>query len=651
LPPLALLVMGLVESAEAMRKDSFFECCNHETGHDSTERTILVTGPFDTAPDAVIMGSIIPDVSYALDVSSHLVHIVRHEDTDESAPEEDVRHPLRDVCGVMAQHGQVTDIWDPADATEDPADAYTDAIVVPEVPDVSISADMSNRNVVRVFRFRTNGVNRSLEVCHKDYVWMIVVDEKAVVSELHKGTSKTTIKKVYKMEFTVPEFADDSVVDGQSCQSLSTLKGTCTIKWSTFKLRWAYAVEVNSMPVPAYFSNAAQKSSKIPYIPDVLDSRNNLYSSDQIALTNPEYMSVLGMEEPAKGKREFKVNRVFPFMLQDEMRGIEIAHQDKTGWKAPVWHILVDGVEVKTLEHHHSRNPEGVSACIEGSEGKNAFGCDFGVKIKSGGELPAFMKMEWDRTWFRWTYSLVINGVHVPESFFKGDPAHPKEHITLTIPTVPEDAVLAITDATPEIGAEGWQSTGATTWKDINWPTHENSQQMYTKQDMARITGIVSTLADQSMRKLGWKQDLVAAKGVLPAVAVYHFTTHRKFRSIAVLHENYKWEFLVDGISQTELTHDGGILGYLSSKRLSAELNVPMEDGEPLPATVFIEWKPLDLKWQYVLTVKDVLVEPVYAYASRSAGLLEVADRRCGVGMLEVTDRNAQMALEDMGGC
>lgn len=591
------------------------------------------------------MGSIIPDVPDAQDVSSHLVQLVRREDSDESAPE-DIRHPLRDICGVVAVDGQETDQFE-GDATADPGDAIADAIAIPAV---FISPDMSNRNVVRVFRFRTNGVNRSLEVCHKDYVWMIVVDEKAVVSQLHKGTSKTTIKKVYKMEFTVPEFAEDSVVDGQSCQSLSTLKGTCTIKWSTFKLRWAYAVEVNSMPVPAYFSNADQKSSKIPYIPDVLDNRNNLYSSDEIASTNAEYMSVLGMEDPTKGKGEFKVNRVFPFILQDELRGIEIAHQDKTGWKAPVWHILVDGVEVKTLDHHHSRNPDGVSVCLEGSEGKKSFGCDFGVKNKSGQELPAFMKMVWDRAWFRWTYSVMVNGVHLPESFFKGDPAHPKEHITLTIPTVPDNVVLALTDGTPEVGEEGWISTGASTWKDINWPTHENSQQMYTKQDMARITSIVSTLADSSMRKLGWKNDLIAAKGVLAAVGIYQFTTHRKFRSIAILHENYKWEFLVDGISQTELTHDGGFFGYFSSKRFSAEFNVPMEDAEPMPATVVIDWKPLDLKWQYLLTVNGVQVDPVYAYASRSFGLLEVADRKCGVGLMELADRNSQMALPDLGG-
>jgi len=500
------------------------------------------------------------------------------------------------IKGTVVEEPQVNEILDDnsnrgienVDPGSPNASPDSQAIMV-QIPDAS---KIFSGNVVRVFRFKTNGVFRTAEVRHKGCVWLILVDGIPAASCQHSGSSKDK-KEVYCVDFLVAEFPEESTLASEERLG-RTLKASCTIRWSKQKMRWAYAVDVNSMPVPAYFSNAGPRMSRTAYVPDVIDVSNNLYSSDEIARTNSEYLSVQrsnssNLGQGGEGEPEYKINRVFRFLMCDEMRGIEVAHENK------VWYILVDGSVVKSL--NHVNGAAGVDpACVITAYKRPVFGCDFPVKLHSGTEVPACMKMEWNNSKFLWVYSLVVNGKYVPECSFKGSPINPTEHFSIDIPAVPHDPVEPM-----NASLEGW--------KDVSW----NMAGYFQEQEHSELSSL---------------------SGSFKTVRVYHFTTHRKFRSLAVLHASCMWKFVVDGVVQKELGHASSMF---STMKHSADLEIPMEGEASLSARMDMEWKPMDGRWYYTLNIGDMQIEPVYSNMSPSTAPIE-----------EVVDRTGVLALMDL---
>lgn len=469
---------------------------------------------------------------------------------------------------------------------ENPQDDNQGALaIIPETPQsnaTSRTTPMSARSV-RAFRFKANGIVHTVEIYHQACVWYIDFDGGTMQTFQHTNDSQD-MSKIHQFEFQVPEFSEEASLPPATRQG-QTLSVLCSAKWSKQRYRWCYAVQVNSIQVPPWLGNSGKNTPQCCYVPDVLDTAKNLYNNDEISSSISDLSVIQGADKQAG----FKINRVFLFQLCDEIRGIEVAHENK------VWYILVDGIAVKQIDHRNADKSAGL-ACVSTEAGKKqgslVYGCDFLVKLPTGGEVTASMKMEWSSSKFLWTYALVVNGKFVPECGYKGSPVHPKEHFAIDIPTVSTDATpLAITDGGEESSA----------WKAVNWNEHEALQ----------------------LEKA--QKDLKAPDGKFKTARVYHFTTHRRFRSVAILHANCKWQFVVDGVIQKEMVHGSALF---SGKTYSTEFEVHMENGEqPLKVDMQMEWKPRQFQWFYVCTINNLIVAPVYSCISEvSAPIVELVD-------------------------
>lgn len=145
----------------------------------------------------------------------------------------------------------------------------------------------------------------------------------------------------------------------------------------------------------------------------------------------------------------------------------------------------------------------------------------------------------------------------------------------------------------------------------------------------AELEGVVRPVK----RQLQLEQELPSSpsnasnisNGKFKTARVYHFTTHKMFRSMAILHANCKWQFVVDGVVEKEMAHSSAVF---SGKKHSAELEIAMGSVEaPLKVEIQMEWKPMDFQWLYDCTINNMVVQPVFSSAGEPpAPMVEVVD-------------------------
>lgn len=492
----------------------------------------------------------------------------------------------------------------------------------------SAAKNFPTAKVVRVYRYYVGHEHseywnkreaRVIEIRHQACWWYIVADGIPVRCLQHEESGMATKPKnsIHTVPFTVSEYTEEMgqlfeiehPKDPDASQKMKlvgqTLNGSCKMRWSQKKQKWSYAVEVNRCPVPAMWSAPNEGVSKadfnpfsqqqdecnVPktaYMPDVLYEKKNLYSFQELANNNGEYLlvqaktredelayakkeaanktkngselaeaskdieenalDVLGAikipettkELKANFNLEYKTARVWRFTLDHELRGVEVAHQDH------FWYILVDGQRLKDKDG----NDTGVLKDAKGGgsydKGTKMWGCDFQIyrnPVKNEGfqrfmertALKASMKITFLSNKQRWEYLLIINDnekdIFIPQCGWRGNPNQPRDFCALEVPEiVPKgDPVLALENG-GEPGNPVGVNSGCSTFQNKEWKQKEVDN--------------VKQVKDNNKAKMGaWSVGTAPPK----TAAVFNCTTKFKLRSVALLHSGCKWQIIVDG--------------------------------------------------------------------------------------------------------
>jgi len=264
---------------------------------------------------------------------------------------------------------------------------------------IKFTEQLADLPLSRLFRFRTEGQLREVEIKYERGIWHILVDgvfQKSLArSERHTKTAKEN-HMMFKVAMADGSFLVASVtieLEGvEMITDVFTEWGVCRDPTSLPWAQWRYKLVVNNVRVKACWTEMEGELRRV-CIPEVV------YVDDAIT------RSALPI---ARSPVDILPSRLFRFRTAGQLREVGIKHERK------VCHILVDGVLQKSESHGHRHTRT--------AEGKRMI---FKVAMVDGSFLEASVAIQWrlhrHRTsaWAQWSYKLFVNDVLVPACWTK----------------------------------------------------------------------------------------------------------------------------------------------------------------------------------------------------------------------------------------